>query len=186
MKSMQNAEQYVSTFKTVEHTFKNEFDVINVKFKHDSPLSAIAVINDLCKQYNVAAIIANSMGGYLACRINKPAILINPVVQALKSSVVIEWLSTLKSKNIIARQCLEQFDFQLLSNKNVVLHNKIAIVGVNDKLLRATDDNKVELFLGNDNCLFVNAEHVIEANLLEQSLLKAFDMLKLKQYNKRK
>lgn len=45
MKSMQNAEQYVSTFKTVEHTFKNEFDVINVKFKHDSPLSAIAVIS---------------------------------------------------------------------------------------------------------------------------------------------
>lgn len=184
MESMQNAEHYVSTFKTVEHTFAKQFNVINAKFKHDNPILAVATINELCKQYNVKFIVANSMGGYLSFRINKPTILINPVVQALKSQVVLDWLDTLKSKTVIAKQNLQLFDFQMQANKNVHLHNKVAIVGNNDNLLRVNDDNKdankVELILGNDKCIFVNAGHIVESNLLESCLLQAFDMLKLK------
>lgn len=181
MESMQNTEQYFSTFKVVEHTFTKQFNVINVKFKHDNPILAIATINELCKQYNVKFIVANSMGGYLSFRINKPTILINPVIQALKSQVVLDWLDTLKSKTVIAKQSLQLFDFQILNvDKNVCLSNKIAIVGSNDTLLRVNDANKVELILGIDKCIFVNAGHIVEATLLEQCLLQAFGMLKLK------
>lgn len=180
MKSMQNAEQYMSTFKVVEHAFAKQFDVINAKFKHDNPILAIAIINELCKQYNVKFIVANSMGGYLSFRINKPTILINPVIRSLKSQVVLNWLDTLKSKTAIAKQNLQLFDSQMQANKNGHLHNKVAIVGNNDNLLRVNDDNKVELILGNDRCIFVNAGHIVESNLLESCLLQAFDMLKLK------